>query len=108
LGDQKKMPKRRTFAQSGHTGCFGGSSRVARWHIFKPNIPIWANFGGSYSGKCWYILWAFGLFYGHLIDFWTFGIFSGYLVYFFPFWYVVQKKIWQPWEAPTIRDHADL
>jgi hypothetical protein len=38
----------------------------------------------------WYI-------YGH------FGIFVGYLVYFFPFWYVVARKIWQPWfpEAPT-------
>jgi hypothetical protein len=20
--------------------------RVARWHIFKPKIPIWVNFGG--------------------------------------------------------------
>jgi hypothetical protein len=22
-------------------------SRVARWQIFKPKIPIWVNFGGS-------------------------------------------------------------
>jgi hypothetical protein len=22
-------------------------NRVARWHFFKPKIPIWVNFGGS-------------------------------------------------------------
>jgi hypothetical protein len=22
------------------------SSRVARWFVFKPKIPIWVNFGG--------------------------------------------------------------
>jgi hypothetical protein len=27
---------------------------------------------------------------------WPFGIFYGYSIYFFPFWYVVQRKIWQP------------
>jgi hypothetical protein len=27
-------------------------SRVARWHNFKPNIPIWVNFGGSCNGRC--------------------------------------------------------
>jgi hypothetical protein len=27
-----------------------------RWHIFKPKIPIWVNFGGSRYGICWYIL----------------------------------------------------
>jgi hypothetical protein len=31
-------------------------TRVARWFIFKPNIPIWVNFGGPWNGKCWYIL----------------------------------------------------
>jgi hypothetical protein len=32
----------------------------------------------------WYILWPFGTFCGHL-------------VYIFPFWYVVPRKLWQPW-----------
>jgi hypothetical protein len=41
-------------------------SRVARWHIFKPKFPIWVNFGGPWVGKCWYILWPFGIFYGYL------------------------------------------
>jgi hypothetical protein len=34
-------------------------------YIFKPKMPIWVNFGGSCNGRCWYILWPFGLFYGH-------------------------------------------
>jgi hypothetical protein len=29
--------------------------RVARWFIFKPKIPIWANFVGSFNGRCWQI-----------------------------------------------------
>jgi hypothetical protein len=30
---------------------------------------IWVNFGGPLNGKCWYILWPFGIFYGHLVFF---------------------------------------
>jgi hypothetical protein len=44
---------------------FGLSSRVARWYIFKPKIPIWVNFGGSCNWGCWYISWPFGIFCGH-------------------------------------------
>jgi hypothetical protein len=25
-------------------------------YIFKPNIPIWVNFGGPWNGKVWYII----------------------------------------------------
>jgi ABC-type spermidine/putrescine transport system permease subunit II len=46
------------------------------------------------------------IFYGHLVHFaaiwcilWPFGIFVSYLVYSLPFWYVVARKIWQPWSA---------
>jgi hypothetical protein len=38
-------------------------SRVARWHIFKPNVKMWVNFGGTLKGRCWYILWPFGIFF---------------------------------------------
>jgi hypothetical protein len=38
--------------------------RVARWHIFKPKIPIWLHFGGYFDGRCWYILRPFGRFCG--------------------------------------------
>jgi hypothetical protein len=61
-------------------------SRVARWHIFKP--PIWFNFEGSSKVRCWYILWLFGRFYGHLV--------YDHLLYF---WYIVPRKIWQPWSG---------
>jgi hypothetical protein len=39
----------------------------------------------------WNYLWPFGTFY------WQFGMFSSHLVYFSQFWYVVPRKIWQPW-----------
>jgi hypothetical protein len=35
--------------------------RVARWYIFKTNVQIWVNFGEPGNGKCWYILWPFGI-----------------------------------------------
>jgi hypothetical protein len=60
--------------------------RVARWYIFKPKIPIWINFGGPFMA-IWSILPPLGIVCGHLV---YFGI-------FFPFWYVVPRKIWQPW-----------
>jgi hypothetical protein len=33
---------------------------------------------------------------------WTFSIFCGHLVYFPPFWYVVPRKIWQPWALRSL------
>jgi hypothetical protein len=30
-------------------------SRVASWHILKPKIIIWVNFGGSCKGRYWNI-----------------------------------------------------
>jgi hypothetical protein len=44
----------------------------------------------------WYILWPFGIFYGHLVYFmaiwyilWPLGIFYGHLVYFMAIWYIL-------------------
>jgi hypothetical protein len=33
-------------------------------YLLEPKMPIWVNFGGpyTYNGKCWYILWLFGIF----------------------------------------------
>jgi hypothetical protein len=45
------------------------ATRVARWHIFKSKIPMSVNFGGSWNGKCWHILWPSGTFYCHLVHF---------------------------------------
>jgi hypothetical protein len=57
--------------------------RVARWHILKPKIPFWVNFGAYvlememvYFKAIWSILWPFCLFYG------IFGIFFPLLVCF--------------------------
>jgi hypothetical protein len=44
-------------------------SRVARWYIFKPNIPIWVNFGGPWNAKGWHIVWPYGIYYGSLVRF---------------------------------------
>jgi hypothetical protein len=90
-------------------------TRVARWHIFKPNIPIWVNFGGSCNGWFWSVSWPFYIFGGHLVHFivifwyilWLFGI-------FFPFWNAEPRPIWQPcfkllhmWlHEAAIRDHT--
>jgi hypothetical protein len=51
------------------------------------------NFGGPCNGRCSYIFWTFGLFYGHLILLWTLGILCGNLVYFSPYWYIVPKNL---------------
>jgi hypothetical protein len=84
--------------------------RVTRWRLFKPKITIWVNLGCSCNGRWWYILWLFGVFYGHSVHLVairrilrTFGTFCGHLVYFratfgifLQFWFVITTKIWQP------------
>jgi hypothetical protein len=45
------------------------------------------NFGGPWNGKGLYIIWPFGILYGHLVILWQFGMFSPVLVY------CVKKKI---------------
>jgi hypothetical protein len=72
--------------------------------IFIPKFQIWVYFRGPWNGKCWYVLWLFGIFCGHLVYFvaiwyilWPFGIVCFHLVILSPFWYVVERKIWQPW-----------
>jgi hypothetical protein len=58
-------------------------NRIARWYIFKPNIPLWAHFGTVVQRKM-------------LVNF--MAIRSSSL----PFWYIFSvlvcctKKIWQP------------
>jgi hypothetical protein len=41
-----------------------------------------------------YILWQFGIFYGHFVYFMTIWYIFG--IYFFPVWYIAARKIWQP------------
>jgi hypothetical protein len=61
----------------------GTGTRVARWLVFNPKIPIVdvVTFYGhlEYFTAIWYNLQPLGKVYGHL-------------VHFFPFWYVWTKK----------------
>jgi hypothetical protein len=80
--------------------------------ILKPKIPISVYFGNC-NGKCWFILWPFGIctaslnICGQLENFtvnWnilrSIGIFYYILEIFWsylsPFWHIVRRKIWQP------------
>jgi hypothetical protein len=66
-----------------------GCSRVARWYIYKPKIPILERLGMEY----------FGIFHGLLVYSVAFGIFWSH------FWCILYRlvatprKIWQPWVA---------
>jgi hypothetical protein len=55
------------------------TSRVARWYIFKPKIPIIGillktYFGTFYEHLAFCILWPFGIFYGQLVNNLGFGL----------------------------------
>jgi hypothetical protein len=71
--------------------------RVARWFVFKPKIQIWVNFGGSWNGRCWYVLWTLRPFYSLLLYFMDilYSLFN--LLYIYRFGILYQEKIWQPW-----------
>jgi hypothetical protein len=69
-------------------------SRVARWFVFKHEVPFWVNFGGPLIGKCWYTyfvsignIWQM---LGKIL--WSFGTFCVHWVNYFRFWYHVQRK----------------
>jgi hypothetical protein len=82
-------------------------SRVARWYIFKPKIPIWVILpkipiwvilGRSCNGRCWFTYFM-AIFPDNC---YILGLLSiqicGHLVHFLPFWYIVPRQIWQPWQ----------
>jgi hypothetical protein len=78
------VPRQKNLGrEDGLTACIGSvvykewqithrsiNTRVARWYIFKPNIPVWVNFGGpgmEYVGIFMAILSIVqpnGIFYG--------------------------------------------
>jgi hypothetical protein len=70
--------------------------RVARWHIFKPKIPIWVTFLclalEDVVVSFVHLVYFMALRYTYIVDiwyvWWLFGI-------FFPVWYLVPRKIWQ-------------
>jgi hypothetical protein len=83
-----------TLKKAGKKFC---PDRVARWFIFKQNIPIWANFGVSCNDICWsilmatwYILWSFWYIFLVLL------YFVIILVYFSRFGMLHQEKSGNP------------
>jgi hypothetical protein len=71
---------------------FRAKSRVSRWYIFIPKIPIWIYIGGPWNVKCWCILWPPGIFraiFGIHI-FWPFGRIYIYLVDFIAIWKILR------------------
>jgi hypothetical protein len=73
--------------------CTQVQTRVARWFVFKPKIPVWVNFGGPQNEKSFNIFDHLEYFTAIWYNLLPFGIFCGRLVYvFFPYWYVWPKK----------------
>jgi hypothetical protein len=77
------------------------ASRVARWHIFKPKIPIWVNF----SGRCWYIVCSFGLFYGYFV--YCVAIWH---IYFMFIWYIFScfGMLYSEKSGNPVREHSKI
>jgi hypothetical protein len=73
-------------------------SRVARWFIFKPNIPIWVNFRVScmywmmlvYFMTIWSIFQVYLVYY--MVYYIWYIIFHGYFGIFSPFWWNCTTK----------------
>jgi hypothetical protein len=62
--------------------------------LFSIKNPKLGIFWRTFYGKCWYILWPFGICMNNVS--WTLGLFCVNLVHFSPFWYIAPRKIWQP------------
>jgi hypothetical protein len=78
-------------------------TRVARWHIFRPKIPIWVNFGGSCNRRCWCIYghWVYSTAISSNLRPW--GIFHGYFVYFSSFGRLYHEKSGNPGADVSMR-----
>jgi hypothetical protein len=71
-------------------------TRVARWFVFKPKIPILVKFGGPWNRKCSYIYDHLKYFTAIWYNLLPLGILCWHLVYFFRFGMFGLRKIWQP------------
>jgi hypothetical protein len=70
-------------------------SRVARWFILKPKIPIRVHFGAPWKGKCFYIYDHLEYFMAIWYNLWHFGIVGGQLLYSYHFGMFGPRKFWQ-------------
>jgi hypothetical protein len=84
--DNVEFPSRRSTTGARYPLQVLGNSQGGQ--MVKPKFPIWLNFGVSCIRSCYYSLWPFGLFYGHL-------------VYFVAIWYI----LWSFWYIFPFRQH---
>jgi hypothetical protein len=71
--------------------------------FFKTKNPNLENFEGLAMEDVGIIYVKLVFLRPFAIFLWPLGIFSGYLIFFSPFWYVVARKIWQPWTKPSFQ-----
>jgi hypothetical protein len=64
--------------------------------FFISKMPILVHFGRPLGGNFWFISGPFGMLLHQGCVSLPFGIFVAFLVQFFSFWFVAQRKIWQP------------
>jgi hypothetical protein len=60
--------------------------KVARWYIFRRNLPIWVNFDIFSMDDA-------GIFHGHFVFLWPFCIFCCHFVHFSCFGMLHKKKL---------------
>jgi hypothetical protein len=93
---------------------------VARWYIcipINPNLEIfcealeWKMLVYLFP-KYWWVLYLYGIYHSQYVVFlviwyilWPIGMCCGPLAYLSTFWYVVPRKIWQPWPNPILCLH---
>jgi hypothetical protein len=86
----------------------GKFCRALQWYMFVDFMAVWS----TYVTAIRYILWSFGIFYGHLVLFWSFGTFLviwyflwsfstfyGHLVYFSRVGILYREKSGNPAEV---------
>jgi hypothetical protein len=69
MGIYKKVPPYTLARPIAPVSSMQAGTRVARRFVSNQNLQIRVNIGGYCNGRCWYILWTFGPFYGLLVYF---------------------------------------
>jgi hypothetical protein len=77
-----------------------GSGLPDRWYVFVPKMPFLVRFEWPWDEKVWCISSLFVIHIAMLVFFMDIWYFGAHIVYIlFTFWFVVRRKIWQPWRG---------
>jgi uncharacterized protein YhhL (DUF1145 family) len=66
---------------------------------FQTKIHIWVNFGGVCNGRCCTLYGYFVYFTAIWDNFWQFGKLLATWFMYVCFWFILSRKIWQPFNA---------